>query len=70
MTFRKSSSYPKPNTTTAGAGREYWSGSPKASNGNPRAQSTWCPMRCFFGLTLVRPWATHMSAAIAHRARR
>ena len=26
-------------------------------------------MRCFFGFTLVRPWATHMSAAIFHRAR-
>ena len=25
----------------------YWSGSPNASNGKPRAQSRWCPIRCF-----------------------
>ena len=38
----------------------YWSGRPKASKGKPRAQSTWWPIRCFFGFTLVRPWVTHM----------
>ena len=29
--------------------------------GSPRAQSTWWPIRCFFGLTLTRPCVTHMS---------
>ena len=70
MTARNCSSYPNPKRATAGEGRRYWSGRPKASKGKPRAQSTWWPMRCFFELTLVSPWVTHMSASIDHLSRR
>ena len=55
MTARNCSSYPKPNSATAGEARRYRSGRPKASKGKPRAQSTWWPIRCFRELTLVEP---------------
>ena len=46
---------------TLGAGRAYWSGRPKASNGKPRAQSRWWPMQVLLRVDAGRARASRTS---------